>query len=106
MRRHDRSVTETGLALVQQRSVEGIKGRLSRKQAFTKPVSTPNVRFGSKADIGASVKDVRFTAKSGHNAERKNPSVHRPSSGVAVVRSESECRIENSPARRRVLGHA
>ncbi len=35
MRRHDRSVTETGLALVQQRSVEGIKGRLSRKQAFT-----------------------------------------------------------------------
>jgi hypothetical protein len=25
-----------------------------------------NVRFGSKADIGASVKDVRFTPKSGH----------------------------------------
>ena len=69
-------------------------------------VRSDNVRLGSKADIGASVKDVRFTPKSGHNAERKNPSAHRPSSGVAVVRSESECRIENSPARRRVLGHA
>ena len=27
---------------------------------------TPNVRFGSKADIGASLRDVRFTPKSGH----------------------------------------
>jgi hypothetical protein len=25
-----------------------------------------NVRFGSKADIGAGVKDVRFTPESGH----------------------------------------
>ena len=31
-----------------------------------------DVRFGSKADIGASVKDVRFTPRSGHNAERTN----------------------------------
>ncbi len=28
-----------------------------------------NVRFGSKADIGASVTDVRFTPESGHSLE-------------------------------------
>ncbi len=65
-------------------------------------VKSDDVRFGSKADIGPRVQDVRFTSESGHNAERKNPSVHRPSSGVAVVRSESACRIENSRAQARI----
>ena len=63
-----------------------------------------NVRFGSKADIRVCFGDVRFTPKSGHNAERKNPSAHRPSSGVAVVRSESACRIEISRAQAHTHG--
>ena len=41
-------------------------------------VKSDDVRFGSKADMRASIKDVRFTPESGHNAASKNPSVHRP----------------------------
>ena len=48
-------------------------------------VQSDNVRFGSKADIGASVKDVRFTPKSGHNGARKRPSCTGHSFGVAEV---------------------
>jgi len=59
--------------------------------------------FGDKADHWNELKCPLLT-QSGHNAERKNPSVHRPSSGVAVVRSESACRIETAPAQAHIQG--
>jgi hypothetical protein len=44
--------------------------------------SFQNVRFGSKADIGASVKDVRFTPKSGHQLSNAS-SIASASSALA-----------------------
>ena len=35
-------------------------------------VNSDDVRFGSKADIGVCVADVRFTPESGHSAGHKN----------------------------------
>src|SRR6516165_401858 len=39
----------------------GVQGQYAQQQS-----EDPHVRFGSKADIGASQNDVRFTPKSGH----------------------------------------
>jgi hypothetical protein len=48
--------------------VGGIGNQTSRPRAEW--FAAANVRFGSKADIGAGPRDVRFTPKSGHDGVR------------------------------------
>ena len=54
-------------------------------------VVSGNVRFGSKADIGACVQDVRFTPKSGHSQRR----VRCPLSAKSGQRPTTRLRISS-----------
>ena len=50
-----------------------VPGGNSRSRSWCPGAPRPNVRFGSNADIRASITDVRFTPKSGHHVARPNP---------------------------------
>ena len=60
---------------------------LQNATRWSKPANNASVRYGSKADLGEHIGDVRFTPKNGH-AERRRPGLLSANSRRPIISSE------------------
>ncbi len=63
----------SGLAGAERRPGAEAGGKIVSRTGGDARMKSSSVRFGSKADIGTRIRDVRFTPESGHYAARRTP---------------------------------